>query len=71
MENYQHHEKVFLSPPSYSITREKLIRKLDYLMFKEWEMRDCKDEWNKYQERDYDELLKEIKEIELELNCTL
>ena len=67
MENYQQHEKSFLTPPSNSVEREKLQQFIAEQYRKKDEMEDMPGEWTRKQECEYEDILSEIRLAEKEL----
>jgi hypothetical protein len=71
MNTAQYYDRVYLQPPSMSLKKEKLLTQLDKWQDKKKALENMPDEWTSEQEREYDNILDEIRFLEVEIEVTL
>ncbi len=64
-------EREWLSPPSMSLKKEKLLTQLDKWQDKKKALENLPTEWTLEQEREYDNILDEIRFLQVEIEVTL
>jgi hypothetical protein len=71
MNTAQYYDRVYLQPPSMSLKKEKLLTQLDKWQNKKKALENLPTEWTSEQEREYDNILDEIRFLEVEIEVTL
>jgi hypothetical protein len=71
MNTAQYYDRVYLQPPSISAKKAKMYDELDNLYDKKKSLEDLPDEWTRDQEREYDNVLDEIRFLQVEIEVTL
>ncbi len=71
MNTAQYYDRVYLHPPSMSLKKEKLLTQLDKWQDKKKALENMPDEWTSEQEREYDNILDEIRFLQVEIEVTL
>jgi hypothetical protein len=64
-------ERAWLLPPSMSLKKEKLLTDLDKWQDKKKALENLPTEWTSEQEREYDNILDEIRFLQVEIEVTL
>lgn len=64
-------ERAWLQPPSMSLKKEKLLTDLDKWQDKKKALENLPTEWTLEQEREYDNILDEIRFLQVEIEVTL
>ena len=71
MNTAQYYDRVYLQPPSMSLKKEKLFTELDKWQDKKKALENLPTEWTSDQEREYDNILDEIRFLQVEIEVTL
>jgi hypothetical protein len=64
-------ERAWLQPPSMSLKKKKLLTDLDKWQDKKKALENLPTEWTSEQEREYDNILDEIRFLQVEIEVTL